>query len=378
MKIGFFCNEYPPRPHGGIGTFVHTLAPALAQAGHVVTVVEWGERAGERQCAGVRVVTLAQSTTRHIAWLINRQRLWRWLRAEVHAGRIDLFEVPEYQGCLPFPWSGCPVVVRLHLAESHIRSVLGGAKGRVYWLEKGTLLFNRNWIGVSQYILNETQRFFAVQPRVAEVIYNPATVIDGAKLPIIEKRFARYVVYNGTVSERKGALLLADAMRTVFAQDADIRLVYVGPETEHDGRPISAAIRDRLGDQSCRVFFTGRLPHDQALAWVRNAAALVLVSRIEAMPLVPIEAMSLGVPVVCANVGPGPEIVDNGIDGVLVSPVDPQALAQSILALLKDPANAKAMGEAGQRKVKEKFELAVCLRRTEAFYRKLLEQPEHV
>jgi glycogen synthase len=41
MKIGFFCNEYPPRPHGGIGTFVHTLAPALAQAGHAVTVVEW-------------------------------------------------------------------------------------------------------------------------------------------------------------------------------------------------------------------------------------------------------------------------------------------------------------------------------------------------
>jgi glycosyltransferase involved in cell wall biosynthesis len=167
-------------------------------------------------------------------------------------------------------------------------------------------------------------------------------------------------------------------MRTVFAQDADIRVVYVGPETEHDGRPISAAIRDRLGDQSHRVFFTGRLPHEQALPWVRNSAALVLVSRIEAMPLVPIEAMSLGVPVVCADVGPGPEIVDNGIDGVLISPDDPPALAQSILALLKDPEKAKAMGEAGQRKVKEKFELAVCLRRTEAFYRKLLEQPEHV
>jgi len=75
MKIGFFCNECPPRPHGGIGTFVHALGPALAQAGHAVTVVEWGERAGERQCAGVRVVTLAQSTTRHIAWLINRLRL---------------------------------------------------------------------------------------------------------------------------------------------------------------------------------------------------------------------------------------------------------------------------------------------------------------
>ena len=62
MKIVFVCNEYPPRPHGGIGTFVHTIARALLQKGHQVTVV--GSRApnstGEEILA--REVTVGNNT----------------------------------------------------------------------------------------------------------------------------------------------------------------------------------------------------------------------------------------------------------------------------------------------------------------------------
>jgi glycosyltransferase involved in cell wall biosynthesis len=373
MKIGFFCNEYPPRPHGGIGTFVHMLAQALLIEGHVITVAQWGKQARTDWLEGVRVVTLQESATPHLAWLLNRLRLWRWLRAEARAGRIEVFEIPEYQGCLPIPLRACPVAVRLHLAESHIRSIMGGARGKAYWLEKATLYWHRNWIGVSRYILDETRRFFALEPRRGTVIHNPAPLIDANKLPVLEARPAKYVVYVGSVSERKGALLLAEAMREVFAADSGVHLVYVGPETEYRGLPISAAIRGILEGHADRIALVGRVPHEQALAWVRDACVLAFVSRIESFGLVATEAMSLGVPVICAASGPGPELVEDGVSGILIDPDSTAELEQAILKLLNKPLRAAALGDAGRRKVMNDFTLKACTTKTLDYYQHLLD-----
>ena len=372
MKIGFFCNEYPPRPHGGIGTFVHMLALQLARAGHSVAVAQWGESEREESQDGVRIVTIRQSGLRHIAWLVNRLRLWRWLRREARDGRIEVFEIPEYQGCLPFPLAACPVVVRLHLAESHIRAVMGGRRGRIYWLEKATLFWHRHWIGVSRYILEETQRFFALRPRQSAVIHNPAPTVRVDALASPPSRPARYVLYVGSVSERKGALLLAEAMRQVLARGHDVHLVYVGPETVFRGKLISHAIRDLLGEHASRVIFTGRVSHREALAWMRDAVAVVLVSRIESFGLVLSEAMSLGVPVVGGDCGPGAELIEHGVTGLLVSLDAPADLARAICHLLQNPSWARKLGEAGQQKVEAVLHLSTCVDRTLAFYRDIV------
>ena len=373
MKIGFFCNEYPPRPHGGIGSFVHMLAQALQREGHEITVVQWGKQASTERLDGVRVVTLAESATPHIAWWLNRVRLWRWLRAEALAGRVEVFEIPEYQGCMPFPLRACTVVVRLHHAESHIRSIMGGVRGKTYWLEKATLLWHRHWIGVSRYLLDETRRFFALEPRRSAVIHNPAPLIDESKLPVLESRPEKYVVYVGSVSECKGALRLAEAMREVFAAHPDVSLVYVGPETEYRGLPISAAIHGILAGYADRVTLTGRVPHEQALAWVREACVLAFVSQIEGFALVPLEAMALGVPVICASSGPALELVDDGVNGILIDSASTAQLEQAILKLLNNPLSAVSLGEAGRRKVMNDFTLKACTTKTLNYYQSLLD-----
>jgi glycosyltransferase involved in cell wall biosynthesis len=371
MKIGFFCNEYPPRPHGGIGTFVHMLAQALLIEGHVITVAQWGKQARTDWLEGVRVVTLQESATPHLAWLLNRLRLWRWLRAEARAGRIEVFEIPEYQGCLPFPLRACPVAVRLHLAESHIRSIMGGARGKAYWLEKATLYWHRNWIGVSRYILDETRRFFALEPRRGTVIHNPAPLIDANKLPVLEARPAKYVVYVGSVSERKGALLLAEAMREVFAADSGVHLVYVGPETEYRGLPISAAILRILAGYEKRVVLVGRVPHEQALAWVRYATILVLDSKVEAFPIVVLEAMAVNTPVICAKCGPGPELVDNDVNGILVNSDSKNDLVVALNSLLDNPRLREQFGALAKRKVEERFSISLCVESSLEYYKVL-------
>src|SRR5438093_12224328 len=127
MKIALFCNEYPPRPHGGIGSFTQTYARGLAGRGHDVTVVEVGDaaHAGEKQDGAVKVasVPVAEWHLPRTGWYSRRRTVWRWLSARATA--FDLIEVPDFEGWLPFNSLSCPVVVRLHNTHTGIARQAG-------------------------------------------------------------------------------------------------------------------------------------------------------------------------------------------------------------------------------------------------------------
>lgn len=77
-------------------------------------------------------------------------------------------------------------------------------------------------------------------------------------------------------------------------------------------------------------------------------------------------------PVVASRLGGPLELVQEGVTGLLVPPADPAALADAIITVLKDPARAKSMGEAGYAQAREKFDAATNARRTFAVYDELL------
>lgn len=97
----------------------------------------------------------------------------------------------------------------------------------------------------------------------------------------------------------------------------------------------------------------------------------VLPSVAEAFGLVLAEALYLGTPAVSTNIGGIPEIVEDGVDGVLVSAANPQALTEVITQLLNDPARRKQMSGVGREKVLRKFCFADMVRSYEAIYRQL-------
>jgi glycosyltransferase involved in cell wall biosynthesis len=99
---------------------------------------------------------------------------------------------------------------------------------------------------------------------------------------------------------------------------------------------------------------------------------LVQPSHRETFGRVLLEAMASRRPVIATRVGGMPEIVRHGETGLLVPPGDPQALAAATLTLLADPATRQAMGEAGRRRVEERFGLPEHLRRLEAIYADVL------
>jgi len=99
---------------------------------------------------------------------------------------------------------------------------------------------------------------------------------------------------------------------------------------------------------------------------------LVVPSLTEGSPLVVLEAMAAGVPVVASDVGGIPDQIRHEREGLLVPPGDPKALEVALLCLLRDPAYARVLGEEGRRRAHSKFGHGRMVRRIEEVYLEIL------
>jgi glycosyltransferase involved in cell wall biosynthesis len=165
----------------------------------------------------------------------------------------------------------------------------------------------------------------------------------------------------------KGHNIFLEAARTVVATEPDARFLIVGDGVGFD----EVARRVREMGLDARVRLTGfRRDIPQVMAALD---VLVLPSiRSEAIPQVIPQALAVGTPVVASTVGGSPELIRDGENGRLVPPGDPRALADAILALLREPERARAMARAGQAMVRERFTIDATMTRTTAVYRELL------
>ena len=121
-----------------------------------------------------------------------------------------------------------------------------------------------------------------------------------------------------------------------------------------------------------RVQFVGH--QRDVRPWLAALDVFVLSSDWEGMSNALLEAMAAGLPVVATRVGGNPEVVVDGVTGLLVPPSDPDALAEAIVRLLRDPALRRRMGRAGRRRVEEHFNIEETVRRTEEVYTTLLQE----
>ena len=119
-----------------------------------------------------------------------------------------------------------------------------------------------------------------------------------------------------------------------------------------------------------RIILTGYV---QDIAALYNIMDVVVHTSIEPEPfgLVITEAMSHGVPVVASNLGATREIIDDGIDGILVDPKDTQKLAASVIKLLRNRNYRNQMGEKARAKVLQKYDADAYARRVEQVYREV-------
>ncbi len=174
------------------------------------------------------------------------------------------------------------------------------------------------------------------------------------------------IVAVGRLVPKKGFDLLIRAFAQLDRPGVRLIIAGDGPERAH-----LAALSEREGVAD-RVDLVGAKPHGQALALIRSAAIFSLPCRTsstgdrDGIPVVLMEAMAAGKPLIAGRLETIAELVEDGRSGLLVPPDDVDALAAALRRLLDDPAAGREMGLAGRARVAEEFADAINWDRLEA------------
>ena len=240
------------------------------------------------------------------------------------------------------------------------------------WLERGLARLMDGVVAVSDAVADELRRLRVTPDEKITVIplgLNLEPFLEAAFAPGVLRRqlgVGDEVPLIGVVGRLvpiKGLQYFVEAAAEMASRLAQVRFVIVGDGSERPAleRQVSRAA---LGGQ---VHFVG---------WRRDLErvypdldVVMLTSLNEGTPVSLIEAMAAGRAVVATRVGGVPDVVQDGLTGLLVSPRDAHALAEATLSLLQDPETRRRMGEAARRAVFPRFAAERLARDMDAYYR---------
>ena len=175
----------------------------------------------------------------------------------------------------------------------------------------------------------------------------------------------------GRLVAKKGFDVMVEACAELRRRDVAFEALIVGQDDKH-----GAAVRERiaalgLGD---RVALPGPMGQEDLLGEYRRAGVLCMPCRVldndrDGIPNVLVEAMAAGAPVVATRVSGIPELVSHEVNGLLVEPDDPAALADALLRVHRDRELAARIAAAGRRTVEARFDGDVLARRLADLFR---------
>jgi glycosyltransferase involved in cell wall biosynthesis len=291
-----------------------------------------------------------------------------WLGARRLAARLrpDLVHAHGARAALPLaiPWppASRPLVYSVH--GYHFPHKPAGPRALGALAERWCSARAAATVFVCEHDRQLAERYgILVRCRRTQVIRNAIEVDD---LPTASPRDDR-LVFAGRLVEQKDPLMLVEVLDRLRAER--IGLLVIG-----DG-PLRAAMHERAAGLGllARIEFRGALPHEAAVDALAEGGILLLPSRWEGLPVVALEAMALGLPVVAAAVGGVPEIVVHGETGLLVERRTAQDYADAVRLLRRDRHLRDRLVVQARCRVKERFSWTAAKRDYLDLYRRLLD-----
>jgi colanic acid/amylovoran biosynthesis glycosyltransferase len=330
--------------------------PGLDLAADRVTVLNRGGRLGRLQEVGYKLVGVSPL-------LVRAVRRMRPTLIHAHLG-ID--------GAAALPLARrlrVPFVVTFHgfdatATDEALRA--GPYRWRLYLRRRAALQRHGDlFIAVSQYTRDKMlERGYPEQKTVVHYIgvdlerFRPDRAVQ--REPV--------VLFVGRLIEKKGVTHLIAAMQDVQRQLPEAELVIVG-----HGK-LQAQLEAQAAESGVRVRFVGTLPADEVRGWMNRARVLCVPSVTaangdsEGLPLVVLEAMAMGLPIVGSTSAGIPEAVTHGCQGLLGGEGDRAALADNLRVVLSDPDAWQRMSDGAIDRVRETFDLRRQNARLEELY----------
>ncbi|WP_374946905.1 glycogen synthase [Agreia sp.] len=393
MRVDVISREYPPEIYGGAGVHVAELVKALRGSIDVV-VRAFGEPRSEE---GV----FSYSTPADLA---DANPALKTLGTDLViandvAGADVVHSHTWYAnaaGQIASRLHGIPHVVTAHSLEP-LRpwkaEQLGGGYRLSSWIEKTSFESADAVIAVSHGMRRDILRSYpSLDPERVSVVYNGIDLekwhpeSDDDVLVELGIDPARpTVVFVGRITRQKGLPYLLRAIERL-SPEVQVVLCAGAPDTPEILEEVSAGVRELQKTRS-GIVWIDRLLDTRTLSVVLSSATVfVCPSVYEPLGIVNLEAMACGLPVVGTATGGIPEVVDDGVTGVLVpidqvddgtgTPVDPDRfvadLASALTRVLDDPERARAMGRAGRLRAESTFSWGRIAIETERIYRSLL------
>lgn len=387
VRLDLLTREYPPEVYGGAGVHVEYLARSLrthadvrvhcfgaprAEAG-VTAYAEPGNLAGANAALRTVGVDLEMVAGCAGADLVHSHTWYANLAGHLAKLLYGVPHVATAHSLEPLrPWK----------AEQ-----LGGGYALSSWCERTALEAADAVIAVSAGMRRDVLAAYpALDPDRVHVVHNgidldeytpdPGTDVL-TRLGIDPARPA--VAYVGRVTRQKGLPYLLRAARAL-PPDVQVVLLAGAPDTPEIAAEVTALAGALAEERGGVVWVREMLPKPEVIQVLTHATVFVCPSIYEPMGIVNLEAMACETAVVATATGGIPEVVEDGVTGLLVpieqaadsTPVDPDRfvadLAAALVSLVEDPARATAMGRAGRERAEAHFAWPAIAERTLTIY----------
>ncbi|HYH84021.1 MAG TPA: glycosyltransferase family 4 protein [Pyrinomonadaceae bacterium] len=314
------------------------------------------------------------------------------LRAWLGANRTDLLHTHLWAanvvGRVAGRLAGVPVLSSVHNPDHEQEAWADGAqvgalkRRMVRAIDRWTAHFGcTRMLAVSEYVRQSAHRHLGFPLSRIELLYNPID-IEALSAPTHRTRAElmgecgvpdeSVVLLNvARVSPQKGLLYAIRAMPRVLSRHPSSHLVSVGATTDPQWLEHLRAEAHAAGVAE-RVHFLGA--RTDVADFLRACDLFVFPSLYEGLGIALIEAMAAGCACVATESGPIPEVVRDGVDGLLVAPRDADALAATVCALLEDPARRATLGRTARESALTRFEPRSSANKLIGIYQSVIDQ----
>lgn len=373
MNIVYICSEYPPEPHGGIGTSTKDLAEYMVSIGWNVTVLGLYNvsKLEIENNYGVEVIKVPRENGFFGAF-VSRFRLFKVYKNRFKS--IDhILEVPDWQGLNAYwpKFKKAKLVYRIHGSLTLLNDIQNKpVNGVVRDFEKKSIDSADFIVGPSDFSCSATLALFKVTKEY-EVIYN---LIKVSPFEINHTPKREQILFVGTLTRIKGVDTVFRTYNRLKKEGVSISLIIAGKDGVWENGMKSSEYLLNLVDKEFQkdVIFTGHINRDELIQLYAESKLALLPSLIETFGYTAVEAMYYGCPTIFTSKGSGPEIIDDRKNGLLVDPYDEDEIFNVVQNLLLNYNNSIDLIKGGRDKVMSTFNYSSVMALNNAFYKKVI------